>query len=95
MNFIGTLQFVVNTTDNLLNVFAWIISAEDSNYPVGIHLPKVNNGNERTMYEIWSQLTIKIPERQNSFMKKFSLKHLLICLLVLTNKVATVVTLVA
>ena len=93
LNFIGTLQFAVNTTNN--NVFVWIIFAEDSNYPVSIHLLKVNNGNERTICEIWSELTIKTPEQQNNFMKRFSLKHLLICLLVVTNKVATVVTLVA
>ena len=32
--------------------------------PVGIYLSKVSNGNTRAMREIYSKLTIKIPERR-------------------------------
>ena len=33
--------------------------------PAGIYLPKDNNGNTRTMCEIYSKLTIKTPERDH------------------------------
>ena len=33
-------------------------------FPAGIYLLKVNNRNTRTRCEIWSKLTIKIPERR-------------------------------
>ena len=33
--------------------------------PIRIYLFKVNNGNSRTMCEICSKLTIKIPERRH------------------------------
>ena len=32
--------------------------------PVGIYLLKVNSGDTRTSYEIYSKLTIKTPERR-------------------------------
>ena len=32
-----------------------------SHFPAGIYLPKVNNGNTRTMCKICSKLTIKLP----------------------------------
>ena len=36
-----------------------------NNYPAGIYLLKVNNRNTRTRCEIFSKLTIKIPEMED------------------------------
>ena len=40
--------------------FPWLIGCTSD--PTGNYLFKVNNGNTRTMCEIWSELTIKTPE---------------------------------
>ena len=54
-----------------------------SSYPVGNYMFKVNTRNTRTRCEIWSKLTIKLPERRKSVNKgvlrnfaKFTGKHL-------------------
>ena len=42
----------------------WLINWMCSNFPAGIYLFKVNSGNDRTMFEIYSKLTtIKTRER--------------------------------
>ena len=62
-------------------------------YPGGIYLLKVNNRNTRTKCEIFSKLTIKIPERCNwrrsggVFIVNFGhiLHHVLVFLLLTLN----------
>ena len=46
-------------------------------YPTGIYLFKVNNRNTRTMHEICSKLTIKIPEQCRSLLLTLSRFHTL------------------
>ena len=53
--------------------------------PAGIYLLKVNNTNTRTRYEIYSKLTIKIPERRQWFIVNFEhISHLVLVFLLLT-----------
>ena len=41
-----------------------VVASNFIGFPAGIYLLKINNGNTRTMSEIYSKLTIKIPRLQ-------------------------------
>ena len=68
----------------------WLNNNENSIYPTGIYLLKVNNRNTRTRCEIYSKLTIKIPEwlhrgRSGVFIVNFErILHLAVVFLFLT-----------
>ena len=56
---------VNNTVGNKFNVKVGVHQGSVlSPFPTGIHLLKVENRNTRTRCEIYSQLTMKTPERR-------------------------------
>ena len=64
----GSYPFFYGECVNLIKVVADIHSEfynSNGNYPTGNYLSKVNNKDTRTMCEICSKLTIKIPEQHH------------------------------
>ena len=61
------IQLPANDKVSLYSISAYVLNTGVQRYPTGYYLFKRNNGNTRTMCEIYSKLTIKTPEPSACF----------------------------